>query len=184
MARKIISTTTTTTTTNTNTSEKKEAPTMKTLATIAFVPVARKNERVLVWDIRNDIANMNHDNMLSHLKAWVAMVDGVDGAEAKTLALFNALSLVVYTGKYASVKERADGKKACMDVITSGRVKAWLYTIRRNGYKAVSVVDTHATERPEEKAVKARSSAKKVTCTEQEWLQFMEWKKASEKGAC
>ena len=181
-------TTTKNTTTNNNTNGGKSAMNTTTtnnniISVITFVSVARKNEKCLVWDIRNALSENNHDSLLSLCKAWVVMLDGNDTTtDQKVVGLVSELVKVAYAGKYASIKERKDGKTACLDVITSGRVKAWLYTIRRNGYKALSVVDTHATERPEEKAVKSKDSKKKVVMTEQEFAQYMEWKKASEKA--
>ena len=157
--------------------------TTNVISVITFVSVARKNEKCLVWDIRKALTENNHDKLLSLCKAWVVMLDGNDATtDQKVVGLVNELLKVAYAGKYATVKERKDGKAACLDVITSGRVKAWLYSIRRNGYKALSVVDTHATERPDEKAVKTKDSKKKVVMTEQEFAQYMEWKKASEKA--
>lgn len=175
--------TTTTNTNNMNGGKNMNTNNSNVISVITFVSVARKNEKCLVWDIRKALTENNHDNLLSFCKAWVVMLDGNDTTtDQKVVGMVNELLKVAYSGKYASIKERKDGKTACLDVITSGRVKAWLYTIRRNGYKALSVVDTHATERPEEKAVKAKDSKKKVVMTEQEFAQFMEWKKASEKA--
>lgn len=131
--------------TNTNTN---------TIKAIEFKAVARSNERCLVYDIRCALIDSNESLLLSLVKAWIHMVDRGVVSDAETIATARALEMVAYTGKYATVKERTDGKTALMDVITSGRVKAWLYTIRRNGYKAVDVV-AEKGERPAEKAVKA-----------------------------
>lgn len=120
---------------------------------IEFKHVARKNEKVLVYDIRCALIDNDLSSLLSLSKAWIHMVDNGVVSDSDVHRMVVELRKVAYTGKYASVNGRKDGKDGELNVITSGRVKAWLYTIRRNGYKALTV-NAEKGERPEEKTVK------------------------------
>lgn len=154
---------TTNNTTNTNTTPAKVTTTpapVKNSSAIEFKACARKNERVLVYDIRCAIIDRNDSALLSLCKAWIHMVDNGVVSDADVMALVRELKLVSYNGKYASVKGRKDGKEGELNVLSSGRVKAWLYTVRRNGYKVLSV-NAEKGDRPEEK--EARSISRKTT---------------------
>ena len=91
----IMKTTTTTTTTTTT-------------AAITFHAVARKNERVLVYDIRSALIDGNTSDMLSLVKAWVHMVDNGTVSDVDVIRTVNELEKVAYVGKYASVNGRKD----------------------------------------------------------------------------
>lgn len=143
-------------------------------ATIEFKAIARKNERCTIFDIRAALIDGDSSALLSNVKAWIHCLDHGTVSDADVRNTADALRLVAYTGKYATVKERTDGRKAFMDVVSSGRVKAWLYTIRRNGYKAIDV-KAEKGERPEEKAVKAvnRKTNVKLTADDIELLKLV-----------
>lgn len=120
---------------------------------IEFKAVARKNERCVLFDIRSALIDGDTVKGLSSVKAWIHCVDKGVVAENDVYTVWHELCKACYVGKYASVKERKDGKEAMLATVSSGRVKAWLYTIRRNGYKALPTTGEKG-ERPEEKAVK------------------------------
>ena len=168
-------------TTNTNTTTTTTTTTRKTSPVIEFKACARKNERVLVFDIRSAIIDRNDSAMLSLCKAWVHMVDNGIVSDLDVFSLVHELKAVAYTGKYASVNGRKDGKDGELNVISSGRVKAWLYTIRRNGYKALSV-NAEKGERPEVKTVKAntRKTTVKISAEDREMFEMI--KKLREAG--
>ena len=128
-------------------------PTVTTSPVIEFLPVSRQNERCLVYDIRSALIDGNKASGLSLVKAWIHMVDKGTVAENDVYTVWGELCKACYTGKYASVNGRKDGKEGELMTVSSGRVKAWLYTIRRNGYKALATTGEKGV-RPEEKAVK------------------------------
>lgn len=144
----------TNTNTNTNTTTNTTNTTNTNTTAIEFKAIALKNERCLIYDVRCALIDSDESKVLSLVKAWIHAKDNGVVSDSDVRNTADALMKVAYTGKYASVKERTDGKAAFMDVVTTGRVKAWLYTIRRNGYKAIAV-KAEKGNRPEEKAVKA-----------------------------
>ena len=143
---------------------------------IEFKQVARKNEKVLVYDIRCALIDNDFSSLLSLSKAWIHMVDNGVVSDNDVRRMVGELRKVAYTGKYASVNGRKDGKDGELNVITSGRVKAWLYTIRRNGYKALTV-NAEKGDRPEEKTVK-QANKKTTVKIDAETLEMLETIKA------
>lgn len=147
-----------------------------TTTVIEFKQVARKNEKVLVYDIRCALIDNDFSSLLSLCKGWIHMVDNGVVSDNDVRRMASELRKVAYTGKYASVNGRKDGKDGELNVITSGRVKAWLYTIRRNSYKALTV-NAEKGERPEEKTVK-QANKKTTVKIDAETLEMLETIKA------
>ena len=141
---------------------------------IEFKAVARKNERVLLYDIRCAVLDRNEKSMLSLCKAWIHMVDNGVVSDVDVRTMVGELKRVAYTGKYASVNGRKDGKEGELSVVSSGRVKAWLYTVRRNGYKPLTV-NAEKGDRPEEKTVKAisRKTTVKISAEDKEMFDMI-----------
>lgn len=159
----------TTTTTNATT----------TTTAIEFKAIALKNERCTIYDIRCALIDNDEKALLSLVKSWIHAKDNGVVSDADVRNTVKALQLVAYTGKYATVKARQDGKQAFMDVVSTGRVKAWLYTIRRNNYKTVAIV-AEKGNRPEEKEVKTvnRKTTPKITPEDAELMNIVKSLKA------
>ena len=152
---------------------KTTTTTTTTTTAITFHAVARKNERVLVYDIRSALIDCDTSNLLSLVKAWIHMVDNGTVSDADVVRTVDELEKVAYVGKYASVNGRKDGKEGYLDVVTSGRVKAWLYTIRRNGYRTLDV-KAEKGERPEEKAARVtRKTTVKLSAEDAELIKMV-----------
>ena len=145
-----------------------------TINPIEFKAIALKNERCIIYDIRSALIDRDVDRMNSLVKAWIHAKDNGTVSDADVRRTVNALIEVAYVGKLASVKERKDGRNAVVEVVTTGRVKAWLYTIRRNGYKAIDVTSEKG-DRPEEKEVKTvnRKTTVKLTAEDAELLRIV-----------
>ena len=130
----------------------------------------RKNERVLIWDIRESIVNSDKHKLFSLVKTWYVMAKKDIPSDTIVVAIAGLLLRMVTTGKNASVKSE---KVATMDILGTGRVKAWLYTIADGRFENIAT----AENRPEEKPVKARRSnvsRKKVSeMTRDEYLEHM-----------
>ena len=151
-----------------------------TVTVIPFKAIALKNERCVIFDIRCALIDRDNDNLLSLVKAWIHAKDNGVVSDMDVRTTVKALCEVAYHGKLASVKERKDGKTATVDVLSSGRVKAWLYTIRRNGYKAIDI-HTEKGDRPEEKATRQvnRKTTVKISAEDKEMFEMIkELKKA------
>ena len=142
--------------------------------------VLRSNERCVVFDIWDAMSTGDTVSALSAIKTWLAMNDKTTKpTDEETVRMYEAMSKVVFVGKYASVKERSDGKKARLDMCSQGRLKAWLYTFRRDKYM-IEVV-RKASDRPEEKQGKARHASAKIDPAELE--AFRAWKALQEQKA-
>ena len=159
------------TTNNATTSEGKEGLTMKEftinlfsakfagMECIEYKPVMRSNERVLVYDIRCALIDNNCAALLSLVKAWYIMakkpdVQDVKTVDTKVVELTTGLIKLAYSGKKASVHERKDNAHAIVDVMNTGRIKAWLYTLAENRFDMIA----QAGERPTEKISKRTTS--------------------------
>ena len=168
-------TTTTTTTNTTNTNGGKNMNTNKPDSmVIPFKAIALKNERCTLYDIRMALIDENDPSLLSLVKAWIHAKDNGIVADNDGRTTCEYLKKVAYVGKYASVNGRKDGKDGFMDVVSSGRVKAWLYTLRRNSYKGIDVI-AEKGDRPEEKQVKQvnRKTTVKITAEDKEMFELI-----------
>ena len=148
---------------------------------IEYTEVARKNENRLVWMIRQAIEQTDEQSLLSLCKAWIAMVDKSVPEDDKVRKLATLLPIATLTRKDFTMKEK-EGKAPRFMVESTGIVKSALYTIRRCDYE-INREYKKEIECPEEKQVKTKSGTTKVKMTEQEYNQYMAWKKASEKNA-
>lgn len=151
-------TTTTTTYTNIPNEERKVQPMAKQEkqdVVIAFNgDYLRKNENRLVWDIRDNMKKGDVTTLQYNVKTWLNMVNHAVPEDKQVKAVITVLNAVFYTGKGATVKAKED-KKATIDCISIGRVKAWLYSANEG---RIDFVDTHETTAPELKAGKAKKA--------------------------
>ena len=155
------------------------ATTTKPVAIAYKSDVLRSNEKVVVWDIRKAFIDNDVATALSSIKTWLAMQDReTKPTDAETIKMYDSLSLVIFNGKNATVKPSE--RVATMQAISSSRVKAWLYTIRRENY-AVLRKEGKEEVRPEEKQGKAKKATVKVPVAELE--AFRAWKAMQEKVA-
>lgn len=153
--------------------------TMKNVSIAYRSDVLRSNEKVVVWDIRNAFIKNDVATALSSIKTWLAMNDrDHKPTDEETVKMYDCMQLVMFSGKNATVK--TSEREAVLATITSGRVKAWLYTFKREGYN-VKRVETKEEVRPEEKQGKCK--AKKVMVPVEDLDAFRKWQEAQAKKA-
>lgn len=122
----------------------------------------RKEEKVIVWEVRDAIARDDRDDLLTAVFEWTYCAK--QPAPRTTCARFERfiddLLTATRTGKDATCKEN-DAKNARFEVASSGRVKAWLYTAARG---EIATVDAKPVEKPvvREFARKPATPRKKV----------------------
>ena len=152
------------------------------VARIEWTGYARKNENRLVWLVRQAIEQNDIKSLYSLVKSWIVLVDKKVPGDSVVVTVAEQVVIASLSRKDFHVKEK-EGDNARFVVESTGIVKSALYTIHRNG-NVLPREYRKNIECPEEKPVKVREKkekSRKYSMTEQEYAQFMEWKKASER---
>ena len=125
---------------------------------IEWKAVARKNERCLVYDIRESLCEDDTNNVVSLVKSWLHMVKHEHANnDYFVLDFVHELEIACFARKDFTCKA-TEGKNPRFEICSQGMVKSALYTIARNNTH-IARVDSKPAARPEEKPAVVRSSS-------------------------